>query len=135
MTKLLSSTWHRHRSPAVGGPRTIRVNIALDDAENAIVTAAAGAAGLTRAGYAAIATVAAASQGATPELDPMRAAVAELLAARTAVNRIGGNLNQATAALNATGAAPVWLGDVVAIVARTIERVDAAVGELRRAWR
>jgi hypothetical protein len=59
----------------------------------------------------------------------------DLFAARTAVGRVGTNLNQAVAALNATGEPPVWLGRAVARCCRVLEQVDAAAAAIDRRLR
>ena len=47
----------------------------------------------------------------------------------------GTNLNQAVAALNATGQAPVWLERAVALSATAAERLDAVVSRIHRRLR
>ena len=54
------------------------------------------------------------------------------MAARAAVRRFGGNVNQAVTALNVTGEAPEWLGQAVQLTARAVARVDAAAELLMR---
>lgn len=98
-----------------------------------MIAAAAAAAGLTPAGFAAIATTSAARAAATPHLDELRGAVGELVAARTAVTRVGTNLNQAVAMLNSTGSAPTWLETIAGLCARTVAGVDDAIVMLRKA--
>ena len=51
---------------------------------------------------------------------------------RSAVNRVGTNLNQAVTALHSTGEAPVWLRTVVAMCARTLARVDEVISTVHR---
>lgn len=116
-----------HQSP----PRRRRVLIRLSDDEYARIVSAALVSGLTLAGY--VAEVALSAQA--PRRDDrtvLREALLELMAARAAVNRYGGNVNQAVAALNATGEHPAWLVHAVNACSRAVERVDAAVIELRR---
>lgn len=120
-----------HRSP----PRRRRVLIRLSDDEYARIECAAHDGGFTLAGFAAEATLAAAGPVAAPDRSDrtvLQDALRELMAARAAVNRYGGNVNQAVAALNATGERPEWLCHAVVACSRAVERVDAAVGELRR---
>ena len=50
--------------------------------------------------------------------------------AREQVARIGVNLNQAVAALNATGEAPIWLDRAVGIAARVVLRLEDAADEV-----
>lgn len=82
-------------------PRTVR--FALTDAEYAEVSAAARQAGLARGAYAAEATLALARGTVTLPDAPLWDAVHALDRAALGVRRIGVNLNQAVAKLNATG--------------------------------
>lgn len=104
--------------------------------------AAARRAGLTPTGFCALAALTAA-RGETSAVPPeviryeaLAVVQAELFELRTAVNRVGTNLNQAVAALNSTGQAPVWLSTVVGMCARTLMTVDEVVstvhGRVRR---
>ncbi|WP_281901574.1 hypothetical protein [Phytohabitans aurantiacus] len=56
----------------------------------------------------------------------------ELFDARVALGRIGTNLNQAMAALNATGEAPDWLERVVALCERRMQHLDGVIARLDR---
>jgi hypothetical protein len=85
------------------GRRARTVRFALTDAEYAEVSAAARQAGLARGAYAAEATLATArGETAAPDA-PLADAVHALDRAALGVRRIGVNLNQAVAKLNATG--------------------------------
>ena len=100
-----------------GDARTVR--FALTDDEYAEVSAAARQAGLARGAYAAEATLAVArGEVATPDA-PLRGRLHALDRAALLVRRIGVNLNQAVAKLNATGQ---WSGDLP----RTRKRASAA---------
>jgi hypothetical protein len=107
------------------------VLVRLSDEEYARVVSAARISGLTLAGYTAEAALSALAPG-QDDRTVLREALRELMAARAAVNRYGSNVNQAVAALNATGESPAWLAHAVNACRRAVERVDAAVGELRR---
>ena len=85
------------------GRRPRRVEFTLTDDEFAELEAAAGLARLSRGAYAAQAALAVARGGANGAGVPMREALMELMAAAGLVRRIGTNLNQAVARLNATG--------------------------------
>jgi len=125
----LVSTRHRdHRFPARGR----RITVRLDDAEHAAIELAAGRAGLTPTGYVGAVALAAATGSVGPAPSEMREALAELVAARAQVRRFGGNVNQAVAALNATGEAPVWRGQAVELAGRAVRRVDEAAELLMR---
>jgi len=116
--------------------RQRRVLLRLSDQEHGLVLQAARRGGYTMAGYVAEATLAAAAgclidAGAGADRALLRDALGELMAARTAVNRFGGNVNQAVTALHASGTAPVWLRDTVMLCRRVVERVDEAVTQVR----
>lgn len=108
--------------------RARQVKLRYTEREYAALAAAAHLAGLTPSGYAAEAALAAATSGQPPSTAPWRAALVELIEARTQVRRIGVNVNQAAAVLNATGQPPVWLQRAVALADRAVARVDHAAG-------
>jgi predicted chitinase len=122
----------RGRQPA---PRRHRVGFVLTDQEYAAVQAASRRAGQAKGAYAAQAVLAA-TQEATPGADaPMRAALAELMHAAGLVHRIGVNLNQAVAKLNATGQRS---GDLLPYAAESVRRarhLDEAADQVRKALR
>ena len=99
----------RHQSPR----RRRNITAAFTDAEYAALAAAARRVGLTPTGFCAQAALAAAvaptqtttvpSLGADPRVEALAQAQVELATLRTAVVRVGTNLNQAVAALHATG--------------------------------
>jgi hypothetical protein len=120
------------RRDAAEATRTKAILIRLSEREYAEIQAAAEAAGLTPTGYAGNAAVEKARERAVPDLSPLRTAVAAVVAARTAINKFGSNVNQAVAALHATGEAPVWLGEAVAVCARAVAAAEDAMRELRR---
>lgn len=119
----------RHR-PHGKPSRDRRVNLRLSDAEFAALAAAAGTAGLTPAGFATEAALAAARGEGMPEHRALRSLLVELMAARTQVRRYGVNVNRAVAQLQATGEAPGWLERAAAGAQRGVERLDAAAGEV-----
>ncbi|MGN9911129.1 hypothetical protein ACTMTJ_26590 [Phytohabitans sp. LJ34] len=102
------------------------------------MAAAARRAGLTPTGFCAVAALAAA-RGETATVEPERlefealaGVQVELFDLRTAVNRVGTNLNQAVAAFNSSGQAPVWLCTVVTMCGRTLGAVDEVIAALHR---
>jgi len=108
------------------------VRFALTEDEYAEVSAAAGDAGLARGAFAAEAALAVARGRVTAADAPLRDAAHALDRAALLVRRIGINLNQAVARLNATGQ---QAGDLPACAAesmRRTERLEAAGEELRR---
>jgi len=125
---VVSSRHRDHRFPARGR----RITVRLDDAEHAAIELAAGRAGLTPTGYVGAVALAAAAGTAGPAASEAREVLAELVAARVQVRRFGGNVNQAVAALNATGEAPVWLASAVELAGRAVRRVDEAAELLMR---
>lgn len=115
--------YHRHRRTTRRGHR---FNVTYDDAETAEITAAAARAGLTPTGYIASAALAAATSTRPPVHSPARETLLALMAASTQLRRLAGNVNQAVAALNATGQAPVWLHAALRTTMAAVARVDAA---------
>ena len=104
-----------------GRPRQMHLRYTHE--EYATIADAAREAGLTPTGYVALA---AATNTKTPSTAPWRTALLELIEARTQVRRIGTNINQATAAINATGEPPPWLEHALAITNRAVTRLDDA---------
>ncbi|GIJ29489.1 hypothetical protein Vqi01_46510 [Micromonospora qiuiae] len=130
----------RHQFPG----RQHRINLRLDDTEHRDIVTAAARTGLTPTGFCANAALAAARGTTAPgslitgtgvTRAELAAVQRELFAARTAVVRTGTNLNQATAALNATGETPVWLDHAVKRCERAIDRLDAVVAEIHQRLR
>ncbi len=118
----------RHHGPR----RRRRITLAYSDDEFADVTAAARLAGLTPTGYVADAALSASRALDAPSLAPARAALREIMLARTQVRRFATNVNQATRQLNATGEAPVWLRHAVQLSVGTVERLDVVAAALLR---
>ena len=125
----------RHHYPR----RNRQVFVRLSDDEYATLSAAAARAELTTTGYVAEAALAAARDHAAPgspvgETGIARAELAqlqrELFATRTALGRVGSNLNQAVTALHRLGRPPAWLRQSATACRRVIERVDAVVARL-----
>jgi hypothetical protein len=123
----------RSRQPA---PRGRTVRFGLSDGEFAELEEAAARAGLARGAFAAEAALAAArGQITVAGDDRLRDVLAELIRAAGLVRRIGVNLNQAVARLNATGRAS---GDLDAYAAESIRqrrRLDAVAEQVRNALR
>jgi hypothetical protein len=111
------------------------VRFDLTEAEFAELQQAAGRAGLAKGAYAAEAALAAATGTATAPDAPFREALAELIVAAGLVRRIGVNLNQAVAKLNATGQRPGDLVPYAQACVRRVERLDAAAEQLRKVLR
>ena len=111
-------------------PRTVRFD--LSEEEFAEVGAAAQRAGLAKGAYAAQIVLAAARSGTSPGEFPLRQALGEFMRAAGLVRRIGVNLNQAVAKLNATGQ---HSGELLPYAAESIRRarlLDQAAEEVRK---
>ena len=107
----------------------------LTEEEFADLEQAAGRAGLAKAAYAAEAALAAArGQAAAPDA-LFQDALAELIRAAGLVRRIGVNLNQAVAKLNATGQLPGELVPCAQVCMRRAEHLDAVAEQLRKTLR
>ncbi len=115
--------------------RVRSVRFSLTDEEYREVGAAAAHAGMAKGAYAALATLAAARGLMNPADSPFRQALTELIRAAGLARRIGVNLNQAVAKLNATGQRPADLLPYAAESMRRAERLDAAAETLRRRLR
>jgi hypothetical protein len=112
-------------------PRPRLVKFFVTDLELAELDDAAGRAGLARGAFAAEAALAAA-RGTQPRAgSPLREALVELMSAAGLVRRIGTNLNQAVARLNATGQRGEDLLPAAEFCVRVIRRLDEAAEQLR----
>jgi hypothetical protein len=127
----------RHQSPR----RCRNITAAFTDAEYAALAAAARRVGLTPTGFCDQAALVAAaapandtvpSLGADPRVEALAEAQVELATLRTAVVRVGTNLNQAVAALHAKGEAPVWLRQVVEQCGRALAAIDDPASRVHR---
>jgi Cu+-exporting ATPase len=106
-----------------------------DTVVGATINGTGSRAGLAPGAYAARAALAAANGTTAPADSPFREALGELIRAAGLVRRIGVNLNQAVAKLNATGQRS---GDLLPYAAESMsraERLDAAAEHLRRRLR
>ena len=109
------------RRPRQQAKRSRRVGFSLTGEEYALLEAAAGRAGRATAAYAAEAALTAA-QGRSMEQDTLfHELLRELMRASGLVRRIGVNLNQAVAKLNATGQRS---GDLVPYAAESFRRAE-----------
>ena len=109
------------RRPRQQARRSRRVGFSLTGEEYALLEAAAGRAGRATAAYAAEAALTAA-QGRSMEQDTLfHELLRELMRASGLVRRIGVNLNQAVAKLNATGQRS---GDLVPYAAESFRRAE-----------
>ena len=114
------------------GRRGRTVRFALTDAEYAELSDAARHAGLARGAYAAEAALSVARGVVVTPDAPLRDAFHALDRAALLVRKIGVNLNQAVAKLNATGQ---WSGDLLPYAQesdRRAARLEAAGEDLRK---
>ena len=110
------------RRPRQPVRRTRRVEVTLTREEYTVIEAAARRAGLARRAYIAQAVLAAAANGGPPgDRESLRRVLIELMRAAGLVRRIGTNINQAAAKLDATGQPA---GDLPGYAAGTIRRAD-----------
>ena len=130
----------RPRARQLSG-RTFRLNARFSEQELAEIAVASAAIGMTATGFAAEAALMAA-RGTPMALDAMvqREMFArvqrQLFEARTAVNRFGNNVNQAVAALHATGQPPIEaLAHATALCTRAVRNLDQLIDELHRRLR
>ena len=107
------------------------MRFALTEEEYAEVSAAARQAGLARGAYAAEATLAVARGAVTTPDAPLRDAFYALDRAALLVRRIGVNLNQAVAKLNATGQPTENLPAYAAQSIRHADHIDAVADAVR----
>ena len=108
------------------------VQFSLTYAEFGEISEAAASAGLARGAFAAEVTLAAARGAQARAASPLREALAELMEAAGLVRRIGTNLNQAVARLNATGQRGDDLLPSAEFCVRVIHRMDQAAEQVRR---
>lgn len=113
-------------------PRPHLVKFFLTDLEMEELGAAASRARLAKGAFAAEAALAAARGSAEPTASPLRDALVELMRAAGLVRRIGVNLNQAVARLNATGQRGGDLAPAAELCSRVIRRLDDAAEQVRR---
>ena len=132
--ELSSSTrsQQRRRARQRGRLRTCRIAISVDQAEQAELEQAARSEGLTLSAYVADKALAAARRATPAAMGPLREALAELIHATVQVQKVGVNLNQAVAALNATGEAPGNLLQYARYATAVIERLDQVVARISK---
>jgi hypothetical protein len=123
------------RRPRQGARRPHRVEFTLTDDELELLEAAAGRTGQSRGAYAAEAALAAARGRPAAGNAVLADALGELVRASGLVRRIGVNLNQAVARLNATGQRS---GDLLPYARESLRRAEmltAAAEDVRKALR
>jgi hypothetical protein len=123
------------RRPRQGAKRSYRVEFSLTSEEFELLEAAAGRAGRARGAFAAEAALAAAHGRPAAGDSPLSELLRELIRAAGLVRRIGVNLNQAVARLNATGQRSGDLLPYAAESMRRAERLDTVAEQVRKALR
>lgn len=108
------------------------VQFSLTHAEFGEISEAVASAGLARGAFAAEVTLAAARGAQARAASPLREALAELMEAAGLARRIGTNLNQAVARLNATGQRGEDLLRSAEFCVRVIHRMDQAAEQVCR---
>jgi hypothetical protein len=129
------SARHRRHRPNRTGRRSgggKHISLWYDNHEYGHVASAAERAGLTPTSFVAVAALAVARDAKPPVPSPMRDLLVEFNAARTLVGRFGTNVNQAVAALHATGEPPPALVRAVEVCTRAAERLDLIVARIQR---
>ena len=122
----------RGRTRQQGKSRCCRVAISIDLAEQAELERAARSEGLTVSAFVAENALAAARRTSPPAMAPLREALADLVRATVQVQKVGTNLNQAVAALNATGQAPGNLIQYARYAAAVVDRLDQIAAKVSR---
>ncbi|MEV5570835.1 hypothetical protein AB0L06_12345 [Spirillospora sp. NPDC052269] len=115
--------------------RTSRIPVWVSERERAVLAAAAERSGWALGAFVAETALAVVEERQPPECEPLREVVTGLMQASGQVNRVGVNLNQAVAALHATGAPTAALEGYARTADRVLLRLDEAVQEARRKLR
>jgi hypothetical protein len=123
------------RRPRQAVRRPHKVEFRLTDEELALLEDAAKRSGRARGAYAAEAALAAARGGSAAGSTALAEALGELVRASGLVRRIGVNLNQAVAKLNATGQRWDDLLPYARESLRRAEMLTAAAEDVRKALR
>lgn len=111
-----------------GPTRSQQVNVRVSPGEREELAAAAGAAGgLSVGAYVGMVSL----EAARARRPVRREVMAELAAAKLGVRRVGVNVNQIAAAVNAGEAVPAELAAVLEACRRAVLRVDAAASAVR----
>ena len=127
----VASTAGRRRSrQAASRPKVVQFSLTEEEFDE--VSEAAARSGLARGAFAAEVTLAAVRGIQAKAGSPLREALVELMSAAGLVRRVGTNLNQAVARLNATGQRGDDLLPAAQFCVRVIRRLDGAAEQLRR---
>jgi hypothetical protein len=127
---MVTSTVRRRSRQAVPRPKVVQFSLTEEEFDE--VSAAAAQSGLARGAFAADVTLAAARGTQSKAGSPLREALVELIVAAGLVRRVGTNLNQAVARLNATGQRGDDLLPAAQFCVRVVRRLEEAAEQLRR---
>lgn len=127
---MVNGVRRRRSRQAVSRPRVIQFSLTEEEFDG--ISVAATRAGLAHGAFAAEVTLAAARGAQARAGSPLRGALIELMAAAGLVRRVGTNLNQAVARLNATGQRGEDLLHAAQFCVRVIHRLDEAAEQVRR---
>jgi hypothetical protein len=114
-----------------GMSRTCRISISVTQAEQQELEQAARSEALTPSAYVAEKALAAARRTVPKTTAPLREALTELARATAQIQKVGTNLNQAVAALNATGQPPGNLIQYARYATSIVEKIDQIVLRIR----
>jgi uncharacterized protein (DUF1778 family) len=124
-------TQHR-RTRQQGTSRSCRIAISVSQTEQEALEQAAHAEALTTSAFVAEKALAAARRTIPQTTAPLRVALADLARATAQIQKVGTNLNQAVAALNATGQAPGNLIQYARYATTIVEKIDLIVLRIRQ---
>jgi uncharacterized protein (DUF1778 family) len=122
---------HR-RTRHQGTSRTCRIAISVNEAEQEELEQAARAEALTVSAFVAEKALAAARGTVPQSAVPLREALTDLTRATAQIQKAGTNLNQAVAALNATGEAPGNLVHYARYTITVVDKIDQIVLRIRQ---
>jgi hypothetical protein len=123
----------RRREREVGGPRNNRFLLSYNDAELAIVRAAAERDNIALASWVGTAALDVAKEILVPVSADTKDVLQELIQSRSQLRRIGNNLNQVAHVLNADGmVTDAQLEVVLQRVDDAVKRVDEATLQVMR---
>lgn len=113
--------------------RSHRVNLAYNNAELAVLAAAAARTGMAPAAWAADAALSVAKELFVPVAADTKEVLTEFIRARNQVARIGADVEQIAKALSADDTmTPTQIADVLAVVETAVRRVDEATRMVMR---
>ncbi|WP_331758900.1 MobC family plasmid mobilization relaxosome protein (plasmid) [Streptomyces sp. NBC_01544] len=123
----------RRRGREPGGPRAHRFKVSFNDAELAIIEAAADRENQALASWVGQASLAVATELVVPVSADAKVVLQELIRSRGQLRRVGNNLNQVAYALNAEGEVTnAQISAVLALVNETVRHVDEATLQVMR---